>query len=129
MGFVVIQDRETMRTRIDAFHGNEGTPFAEIALDRVRYHAAGKKYLHYEIEIEARGEACQAPLSECARCLDEALPGALVSWEYNKLITGIALEALLLRGELPQAVDDDTRVPLSWYGEMEAWIRRMKPGK
>jgi inorganic triphosphatase YgiF len=127
MGFVVIQDRETTRTRIDAFSGDEQTPFAEIALDRVRYHAEGKGYLHWEIEIEALGNVCQDLLSAYAGCLQEAFPGKLESWEHNKLITGMALGRLLQRSELPRAGDDDAPVPLSWYDAMEAWIKRMKP--
>jgi inorganic triphosphatase YgiF len=127
MGLVVIQDRETMRTRIDAFRVDEKTPFAEIALDRVCYHAAGTGHLHFEIEIESQGELRQDLLTACAGCLQEDYPGALASWEYNKLITGIALERLLQGGELTRAGDDDTPVPLAWYDAIEAWIRRMKP--
>lgn len=126
MGFVVIQDRKTARIPIDVFFRDEETRFGEIALDRVRYETAGKGYIHYEIEIEAKGDVRQGPLSEWVRSLHEAFPGVLESWECNKLVTGLALEDLLRRGELPVARDEDSPLPPSWYDTIEAWIRKKK---
>ncbi|HNY65268.1 MAG TPA: CYTH domain-containing protein [Deltaproteobacteria bacterium] len=123
MGFVPIQSRETTRTLLDVVSGPGSEPVCELALDRVRYEAAGKAYLHYEVEIELKAHGRQGLLQGMRDCLRQAYPGALEPWDYNKLVTGFALEALIRQGEPDPG---DGVIPPSWYDKMAVWIRERR---
>jgi inorganic triphosphatase YgiF len=126
LGFTVIQSRETMRTLMNLYPERDEMRFGEMALDRVCYRAMGTGYLHYEIEIEAKGTGAQERLREFAGCLIEAFPNLLKPWVHNKLITGIALEELIRLHKLPQGRTDGMTIPLAWYDALDAWIRQKR---
>ena len=125
MGFEMIQSRQTVRTLMDVLCEHAERPFGEMALDRVCYQAAGRGYLHHEIEIEAKGENSKGTVEGFAACLIRTFPGLLTPWEHNKLITGFALEELFRRGELPRTHGGDMAMPLPWYEKIEDVIGSM----
>ncbi len=125
LSLMVIQSRQTGRTLIDiaAANGDDSTPIGEMALDRVSYEIAGNRFLHYELEVEAKGGGKDDALKGFVTCLQETLPGVLKRWEYNKLITGHALEALVKEGGLSPGERPDDLIPQSWYDSIERRIQ------
>jgi len=123
-GFIVIQSRETLRKTLAILAENDIEPMGELALDRVCYEVKNAKFLHYEIEAEAKGEKGRHSLPEFVSALCNAFPGVLLRWDHNKLITGFALEEILSLHT--EALDPDTNgiIPEEWYTRMDELIRK-----
>lgn len=126
LGLRVIQCRRMERTRMHAVDTRvqaEGV-VGELALDTVRYQAAGAVFTHREIEIEAPSRADEERVADLAEILQKKFPGALCRWDHNKLITGLALQALA--GQHPAGTSTPGGIVVSgqWYERIEDWIRR-----
>lgn len=126
IGLEAVQSRKTERTLLDVvFKEVQDHPVIGVmALDRVCYVSGRKNFLHYEIEVEAAEGKDRVYVREFVYSLLDALPDDLCRWDYNKLITGCALEALIERGDLSPASRSGDLVPQAWYRAIEEWIRQ-----
>ena len=124
-GFVLIQDRETLRRPRHllgigwdsiAAGRNPGVadgdpvaaakdPAAELVIDSVTYVAAGTPMRHHEVEIEAGPGMQSQALTHLGAALRALFPAELQPWRPSKLRTGLALEALA-RSHGPQTLVD-----------------------
>jgi len=125
LGLRVIQRRLMERTRmhvVDARVQNGGIA-GELALDTVHYQTAGVVFTHHEIEIEASSHENEGMVADLAEFLQKEFPGALCRWDHNKLITGLALQALA--GQYPARTESPEEIVVSgqWFKRIEDWIR------
>jgi inorganic triphosphatase YgiF len=133
LGLRVIQCRRMERTGmhvVDTRMQAEGT-VGELALDAVRYQAAGTVFMHHEIEIEASSQGSEDMVADLAALLQKEFPGALCRWDHNKLITGLALQALAAQHPAGPSSPEGIVIPGQWYERIEDWIRRHRdfPGQ
>lgn len=91
-GWRPVQDRVTRR-RPRRMEDPDGENVGELAMDEVRFRAAGRTAVHREAEVEAApgGE----PPGRAAAALLDRFPDDLRPWDHPKLATGRALERLL----------------------------------
>ncbi len=68
--------------------------WAELALDCVRYPVANDEVLHYEVEVEVLRPEMMEALVSFTRSMRQRYGTALSTWQYSKVATGAALEAL-----------------------------------
>ncbi len=124
IGLNAIQSRETDRTLLDvAFTDVQARPVIGVmSLDRVCYEVGTRKFLHFEIEVEAVDGIDRIYLAEFVGSLKDAFPEDLCRWDHNKLITGRALEILIEQGTLSPASQSGDLIPPAWYDAMESWI-------
>lgn len=128
LGLQVIQDRQTTRIIRDIVDPQEPArrPCAEMALDTVDYLFGLRTFRHFELEIEAKGCESAAHIRDITALFEAAFPGVLQRWHHNKLITGLAIEALSSRGELPACGGcPDLLLPVH-YERIDAFISRLR---
>jgi CYTH domain len=112
-GLEVLQRRETFRHVREILSGTGHTDrrIGELAIDSGIYHFLNLDVLHYEVEIESKGEEEAEMLKAVLDGLVSAYGEDLLPWEWNKLSTGLALETIL--GRLPrEALLDENNVVL-----------------
>lgn len=121
----MIQSRKTSRALFDIVLkiGDDSNVIGELALDEVCYEAGAQRFLHYELEVEAKGDQREDALKGFVTLLKESFPGVLKGWDHNKLITGFALEALVGQGSLSPDKRPDDLIPKHWYDSIEGWIK------
>lgn len=122
-GFDVLQDRVTRRILRQILE--DGRPVGELAVDEVRFDAAGRACVHREIEVEA---AVAAPagrrlLREAVDDLRDRFGSDLRPWDRSKLATGRALVALLEDADAPPGwLAADGSVRAEGYDRVEALL-------
>jgi len=108
LGFRAIQERETSRCRRDVARAGNDTILAELVVDSVTFLVGvGCSVRHHEVEIELGDPSDPTVLEHLAKELVRRWP-ELRPWPYSKVATGLAIVALLERGELAgraEAVD------------------------
>ncbi len=114
MGLVVIQKRQTVRVIRHIRSTGKDLVLAELALDRVIYHFESRALLHHEIEIELKANDGLAETQFLAQHLLELFPTKLRKWNYSKLATGRAIEALLEEESFGEALRDNYLKPASY---------------
>lgn len=122
-GFHVLQDRVTRRIVREILE--EGRPVGELAVDEVRFDAAGRDCVHREIEVEAAvaGPAGRRLLREAVDDLRDRFGAELRPWDRSKLGTGRALVALLEEADGPPAwLGPDGSVSRAGYDRVEALL-------
>ncbi len=126
LGLRVIQHRRMERTGMHVVdtRTQTGEIVGEMALDTVRYQAAGTVFIHHEIEIEASSRDYEEMTADLAALLQREFPGALCRWDHNKLITGLALQALAAQHPAGHSSPGGIVVSEQWYERIEDWIRR-----
>jgi len=92
LGLGPIQQRSCHRIARNICDGSGA--WAELALDCVRYPVANDEVLHYEIEVEALKPEMMEALVSFTRSMRKRYGTALSAWQYSKVATGAALEAL-----------------------------------
>ncbi|MFY9399297.1 MAG: CYTH domain-containing protein [Desulfomonilia bacterium] len=129
MGLLVIQSRAMHRTVLDIVPAGDapGSPLGELALDAVEFRLKQGVYLHHEAEIEAASKDREAMVPAFASLLMEAFPGALCPWPHNKLVTGLALDALVSQGAIPEPPGEGIAVTEEAYARIDAWVRQGRP--
>lgn len=128
MGMKCIQDRQTNRIILDIAHPQVSSKrhCTEMALDRVFYRFAGRSFIHYEIEIEAKILKCDIHMKTLVALLNSEFPGKLKRWDHNKLITGYAIEMLLEKGELSVDSSGFQALGHDQYLKIEAMIAQFR---
>jgi inorganic triphosphatase YgiF len=121
LGLAPIQSRQTRRQALDV-RDAEGKILAELALDEVCYHVAGGTVLHCEIEAEAKGCGDVSLIEHVTGLVSRLYPDRLIRWDYNKLITGLALERLMGEGRLPAPSGKILLLDRSGYTAIDAFI-------
>jgi hypothetical protein len=103
MGFVILLDRATRRSR----RAVKRKPFtdtrANLSIDGVVDSVDSTKVRHFEIEIEAAGSDF-ASVDRLTKDLRKAIGTELVPFPHSKLAIGLALRELAQRGKLPRYV-------------------------
>ncbi len=130
LSLFVIQLRQTSRVLFDIVPESEDdrNVIGEMALDKVCYEIGEKRFLHYELEVEAKGDQRDDVLKGFVSLLKESFPGVLKRWDYNKLITGHALDVLVGQGSLIPDERPNDLIPRSWYNSIERWMKAgMRP--
>lgn len=129
MGLRVIQSRAMRRTALDIMSSGytSGGPLGELALDTVCFRLGLGVYLHHEAEIEAASRDREPMLPAFASLLQEAFPGALCPWPHNKLVTGLALDALVSQGTIPDPTPEGIAVTEEAYARIDEWVRQGGP--
>lgn len=121
-GLRIIQQRNTRRQVLNVL-SEEGQAIAEIALDEVEYRVRACQVFHNEVEIEAKGPGgAEAVAAVRAYLLQEFRP-SVRPWDYGKLATGIALEALLDEAPSEDLFGANGHLTPAAYDKLEA---RMK---
>ncbi|GMR21380.1 MAG: hypothetical protein BMS9Abin36_1980 [Gammaproteobacteria bacterium] len=92
LGLGPIQQRSCHRIARNICDGSGA--WAELALDCVRYPVANDEVLHYEIEVEALKPEMMEALVSFTRSMRQRYGAALSTWQYSKVATAVALEAL-----------------------------------
>ncbi len=123
LGFAQIQDRETTRrVRNVVLRDNKEEVLAELAVDLVHYHLQGRDVRHYEVEIEEKGVAGTSVLAVVSGKLFAKWGNALRKWNYSKLATGFALEALESQGALEDLIGSNDNLTPEAYDKLEEWL-------
>lgn len=128
MDLRVIQLRTMHRTVLDILPSGDtsGGALGELALDAVSFGLGQGVYLHHEVEIEAASRAQEPMVPELASLLQDAFPGALCPWRHNKLVTGLALDALASRGAIPEPTPEGAAITKETYDRIDHWVRQGK---
>ena len=120
-GYRVVQDRVTLRRPAKLVHGGDAA--AELALDAVRFRVAEREVVHREVELEVfepGGQGAELVRRAAVELRDRFGP-ALRPWDYSKLATGRALEALF--GEKRERAGGPTGgLAAEAYDRLEAWL-------
>lgn len=127
-GFHVLQDRTTRRTRRDILEA--GRPVGELAVDEVRFDAAGRPCVHREVEVEAAdpGPEGRRLLREAVAELRDRFGDALRAWIPSKLATGLALSELLSEDASPAWLAPDGSLAPDGYDRV-ASLLEAGPGR
>lgn len=124
LGLVPIQTRETRRQAFDiSCCGKEGI-IAELALDEVCYFMSGCRILHYEIEVEAKGPSCETDMMHLTDLIRQAYPDRLTRWDYNKLLTGFAIERLISEGMIAVQPGKALHLSRSSYDAIDVFLKK-----
>ena len=108
LGFKVIQNRETYRNIINAVNKKSGQTEYEFAIDTTTYIINGHRITTTELEIELKnttkkGTPHLTDFIEKLKNHNELFH----LWPYSKLVTGKAIENLLINYELKEHYDFD----------------------
>jgi hypothetical protein len=122
-GFVERQRRQTLRDRRTVVIHSDGSPGAELVLDRVTYRFSQREVRHAEIEIEAVDSARAECVKEIADILLATFGDALRQWEFGKTATGTILQRWLLSGELEPLIGPNHYLVPAAYALMESLLR------
>lgn len=123
-GWVVVQERETLRRRRSVFGPGTEERVAELAVDSVLFRADGRRVCHHEVEIEAKDGARPDVVRELRDRLLGAFGGSLVPWDHAKLATGMAIQELGAAGELDALVGPEGDLRPEAYDRLTSWLRR-----
>lgn len=129
-GFHVLQDRVTRRVRRDVLE--DGRRVGELAVDEVRFDAAGRDCVHREIEIEAAGAGPEgrALLRDAVEDLRRRFGSSLRAWDRSKLATGRALVSLLSDASAPPGwLADDGSVRREGYDRVASLLAAHEEGR
>jgi hypothetical protein len=124
-GLEVVQDRMAERRVRDVrpVGGGEGR-VAELALDTVTFHLAGRDIRHYEVEIEAKARHGAAAVAAVAAALVACYWPRLRPWRHGKLPTGKAVAALLDEGRARDLIGRDGTLKPSAYDALAEALER-----
>ncbi|MBM3210876.1 CYTH domain-containing protein [Candidatus Poribacteria bacterium] len=121
-GLKVIQHREANRhIRIATLDGKKD--LAEIDIDSVIYHFREKDILHYEVEIEVKGQKYAETLKDLKDILINTYKPNFRVWNYGKLTTGIAIENLINEGFLAEFIGVNNTLKPDAYKIIEYRIK------
>ncbi len=109
-GFQPVQSRSTERSAVLLVDA-KGEARCELAIDRVTYLIARRRVVHYELELEAVGEAQLVEVEGLANELISQHRDLLRPWPWSKTALARALEQLEERGELAALLVGDTLNP------------------
>jgi hypothetical protein len=124
LGLVVIQNRETWRRTRSIVMDKEGGPaIAELAVDSVVYHIMDHDLRHHEVEVEASPGGGFTVVEEIAEYLIQMYGAVLKRWNHDKLVTGRAIEELMLKGELEGMLDGGQNLKPSAYERINECLR------
>ena len=105
LGLVVIQDRETKRSRREVV-SPQGELLAELAIDSVTYHFEGENIMIDEVEVEAKSKNGRKVVEEVAKNLTHVFGLKVQRWRSGKLSTGMKIEKLLRNGRLNGLIEE-----------------------
>ena len=124
LGLVPVQDRETRRRLGDVRQTQpSGNAIAELAVDEVIYHMAGRNVRHHEVEIELSISSGGAVLEELIDWLCQRWP-VLEVWPHSKYATGKAIAALQERADLE--IDGSGLMSQSTYRRLAEWLSNQR---
>jgi inorganic triphosphatase YgiF len=125
LGLFPIQSRKTKRHAFDVSYAPGNETIAEIAVDEVGYSISGCTILHCEIEVEAKDPSASGHIVRVTDHMKSLHPEALMRWDHNKLITGIAMEALMKDGKIASIPGSITRLSRFSYDMIDAFLKKM----
>lgn len=105
-GLVAIQRRDTVRCASAVISRMDDCVQAELDADLVTYYFPQGEILHYELEIETKGNKGPEAAETVANYLLAAYGHHLRQWRYDKLATGWAIGELLSK-----ALSEGLRAP------------------
>lgn len=111
VGLQVLQERETRRDTREIIEGKNGSPIAELALDRVTYRFGKLEIPIFEIEVEAKSKTNSRTIKKIRKQIESINRNELLRWKHGKFVTGRAIERLLLTEELEDLVDKEGLKP------------------
>jgi inorganic triphosphatase YgiF len=121
-GFVVIQERETLRRVRDVVPMGETGPVAELALDTVVFHLDAGDVRHHELEVEVKAPGGDDSAAALAGSLALRFGPSLRLWPYGKLTTGRAVSALIAERGRDDLVTADGTLRRSAYDAIDALL-------
>ncbi len=126
LGFQQIQQRTTERHPRDVIaKGFERGPVvAELSTDRTRFQVGDKRIQHFEVEIEAKGPAGWPAIAELLDALLFQHKDVLRPWDYGKLVTGNAIQALHASTGLLDRLGEDQALDRKAYDLLEEQLER-----
>lgn len=129
LGFLIIQDRETVRktrtlTRAPASTARSD---AELVVDRVVYSFEGIEFVHHEIEIEALSSSAAGLIPFVHEDLAKRFGDSVRVWPHSKLATGWALKRLLAEGCTDSLVKNGFLLPAAYNVIHETLAREPFP--
>jgi inorganic triphosphatase YgiF len=124
---VEISKRETCRTTRTVSRVGDNVPVAELAVDRVTFHAhttsdgeaAGRSVLHGEVEVEAVGNGSVEVVTDVLEALSKKFPGALQPSPHSKLAIANALDQLADSGRLASFLEEGGSLSTAGYIEID----------
>ncbi len=120
IGFVVVQDRETLRMPRDVVRGDAPERvLAELAVDSVVYRLEGRRIRLCDIEVGPKAFDGPRAVTAVTDALLATYGQALSRWRYGKLATGYAIARLLKDGTLDRFVERDGTLTPSACREIE----------
>lgn len=127
LGFDAVQTRRVKRLIKDVLSPGGEPVVAEMAIDEVCYIYPGAEVIHWEIEIEARGDFPDSSLQVLANELVDGFGPVLLKWDHGKLATGLALEKLVASPGGRDSILSGNRLRPHAYTIVDALLRRLEP--
>jgi hypothetical protein len=130
MGLGLIQSRTTRRWARSVFLVKQKSPepFAEMAIDVVRYQIRSLSPKFPEVEVEAKGNVRGSRVEEFLSFLIEESKVKMEPWSYPKLAVGEALEVIASRGNLEANLAPGGWLKVDAYDEIRQILSRQPPG-
>jgi hypothetical protein len=128
LGFNIIQKRETLRNIIIAVNKNSGQTEFEFAIDTTTYIINKHRIWNTELEIELKtiDSNDKVQLTNFIEKL-KVHRELFQLWPHSKLVTGKAIESLLVGNHLKEHLDFDNNSILAHSGieKLESYIKSM----
>lgn len=126
LGFRIVQDRTTRRQRryVVSASADQGPVLAELAIDSTRYRLDGLAVTHDEVEIEVKSAGGAAAVGALVADLQARYGESLRPWNYGKLPTGSAIQALYSASALTDLIGEDGALKAEAYDLLEAELQR-----
>jgi hypothetical protein len=124
LGLYVVQARETRRQVRDVLVSVKGSVevIAELVIDAVIYHFGVQDVRHYEVEVEEKRPGHVDEIREVLDYIIADFGTRLREWDQDKLSTGMAIEQLLLRGEMDGLFTDENALIPAAYDKLDLYF-------
>lgn len=124
LGLMAVQDRTVIRAVRAVVGADAQVSPCELAIDSVTYRFDEAEVMHHEVEIEAADRFGTETIEMLVSGLLSRFGRTLRPWSHGKLVTGRAVEELMKRSVLKEAIDVNQCLVPPAYDLIEEFLAR-----